>query len=534
MAAVTSCPESRVLERLALGQMTPLEVEQLAEHCEKCEKCIQALQQIRGADTLVSAMSAQGTIVESSNNPAVAALVARLKALGQKSVAQEQATVPPSSVNTPVSRPPDTISESNSTNLDFLAPAQQADEIGRLGDFRVLKVLGQGGMGVVLQADDTRLGRLCALKVMLSDVARRPDMKERFLREARAAAQIEHDHIVPIYQVAEDRGVPFIAMPFLKGSTLEDWIQTKQKTKAPITVANVLKLAREMAKGLSAAHERGLIHRDIKPANIWLDSTVGGRVKILDFGLARLTNQANPARGGGGDLTQSGMIMGTPAYMAPEQAQGKKDLIDGRTDLFSLGCILYRLCTGGQPFHGDDMISTLVAVAMENPAPPSEVNPQIPQALSDLVMQLLEKKPEDRPKSAKEVVKSVQQMEKDLASGALRPASETAPATKPKPRPAVTKPAPPPELPSVTAEVPQPPVPKKRKRFKSKKRRINPALQIGGGVLGFAALVLAGVILYWETPKGTVRVEILDPSIQAAIDKDDFTIKGADKQDIKL
>src|SRR5579864_682924 len=348
MAAVTSCPESRVLERLALGQMTPLEVEQLAEHCEKCEKCIQALQQIRGADTLVSAMSAQGTIVESSNNPAVAALVARLKALGQKSVAQEQATVPPSSVNTPVSRPPDTISESNSTNLDFLAPAQQADEIGRLGDFRVLKVLGQGGMGVVLQADDTRLGRLCALKVMLSDVARRPDMKERFLREARAAAQIEHDHIVPIYQVAEDRGVPFIAMPFLKGSSLEDWIQQKQKSAAPITVANVLKLAREMAKGLSAAHERGLIHRDIKPANIWLDSTVGGRVKILDFGLARLTNQANPARGGGGDLTQSGMIMGTPAYMAPEQAQGKKDLIDGRTDLFSLGCILYRLCTGGQ------------------------------------------------------------------------------------------------------------------------------------------------------------------------------------------
>jgi serine/threonine protein kinase/regulation of enolase protein 1 (concanavalin A-like superfamily) len=536
MAAVTSCPDSRVLERLALGQMSPLEVEQLAVHCEKCEKCIQAIQQIRGADTLVSAMSAQGTIVEPAHNPAIAALVARLKALRrQDAAAIEEATVPPSSVNTPLSEPPDTLPHESSTNLDFLAPAQQKDEIGRLGNFRVLKVLGQGGMGVVLQAEDTGLHRLCALKVMLSEVARRPEMKERFLREARAAAQIEHDHIVPIYQVAEDRGVPFIAMPFLKGSTLEDWMQTKQRTRAPITVANILKLGREMAKGLSAAHELGLVHRDIKPANIWLDSTVGGRVKILDFGLARLTSsgEANPDRKvGGGDLTQSGMIMGTPAYMAPEQAQGKKDLIDGRTDLFSLGCILYRLCTGQQPFKGDDMISTLVAVAMENPTPPSEVNPEIPQPLSDLVMKLLEKKPEDRPESAKEVVKIVQQMEKDLAAGTLKPASETAPAIRPKP--AVAKPEPVSELPSVTAEMPQPTSNRKRKRSKSKKRRDNPILLIGGGVFGIAALVVAGIILFWETPKGTVRVEINDPNTQAAIDKDEFNIKGADKHDISL
>jgi serine/threonine protein kinase len=523
MAAITTCPDSWVLERLALGDMSPLEVEQLAVHCERCEKCIQVLQQPRGADTLVAAMSAQGTVVEPSVNPAVAALVARLKSLGWlTSVARDQATMPPSSVNTPLSEPPHPTADNPSPNLDFLAPPQAPDEIGRLGSFRVLKVLGQGGMGVVLQAEDTRLGRLCALKVMLSEVARRPEMKERFLREARAAAQIEHDHIVPIFQVDEDRGVPFIAMPFLKGSTLEEWIQIKQKTGAPITVSNILKLAREMAKGLSAAHERSLIHRDIKPANIWLDSTVGGRVKILDFGLARLSNSTGKEQ----NLTQSGMIMGTPAYMAPEQAQGKKDLIDGRTDLFSLGCILYRLSTGSQPFHGDDMISTLVAVAMENPAPPSEVNRQIPQAVSDLVMQLLEKKPEDRPASAKEVVKIVQQMEKDLAAGILKPASETAAMTKPEAEPAVTKPAPVSELPAVTAEMLQSFTPKRRKRPKTKKRWNNPVLLIGGGVFGIAALVVAGIILFWETPKGTVRVEILDPEIRAAIDQENFKIHG--------
>jgi serine/threonine protein kinase/formylglycine-generating enzyme required for sulfatase activity/regulation of enolase protein 1 (concanavalin A-like superfamily) len=531
MAAITSCPDSRVLERLALGEMSPLEVDQLAVHCEKCENCIQALQRIRRADTLVIALSSQGTMVQSANNPAIAALVARLKALGRlHSAVHEQATVAPSSLNTPLPKPPETFFDNSPTNLDFLGPPQSAGEIGRLGNFRILKVLGQGGMGVVLQAEDTRLGRLCALKVMLSEVARRPEMKERFLREARAAAQIEHDNIVPIFQVDEDRGVPFIAMPFLKGSTLEEWIHIKQKSGAPITVANILKLGREMAKGLSAAHEHGLIHRDIKPANIWLDSTVGGRVKILDFGLARLSN----SNGNEQNLTQSGMIMGTPAYMAPEQAQGKKDLIDGRTDLFSLGCILYRLCTGNPPFLGDDMISTLVAVAMENPTPPSAVNGEIPQALSDLVMKLLEKKSEDRPASAKEVVKIIQQMEKDLAAGTLKPASATAPMPKAMPKPAVAQSIAVSELPSITAEVPQPPTMRKRKRAKSKKRRNNLVFLIGGGVLGIAALIVAGIIVFWETPKGTVRVEINDPGIQAAIDKDDFNIKGADKHDIRL
>src|SRR5262249_15078983 len=153
-------------------------------------------------------------------------------------------------------------------------------------------------------AEDPGLQRTVALKVMLPGVAANPAAKERFLREARATAAIEHDHIVSIYQVDEDRGVPYIAMQFLKGMSLEDYLKKARETKKPLSLGQILKLGREIAKGLAAAHERALIHRDIKPANVWLDATAGGRAKILDFGLARPSATDS-------NITQSGMIVGT-------------------------------------------------------------------------------------------------------------------------------------------------------------------------------------------------------------------------------
>ena len=279
----------------------------------------------------------------------------------------------------------------------------------------MLKVLGAGGMGVVFLAEDVRLGRPIALKAMLPEMAQKPDARERFLREARAAAALEHDHIVAIYQVDEDRGVPFIAMPLLKGMSLEDWLKRQPGGPAvPLKLSNVLKIGREIARGLAAAHERGLIHRDIKPANIWLDANAGGRVKILDFGLARPTS-------GEQNLTQSGMIVGTPAYMAPEQAHGRK--VDARSDLFSLGVVLYRLCTGQLPFAGPDVVSTLMAVAMNTPVPPRRLNPDLPPKLAELVMSLLEKDPVRRIASAQEVVKAIQTIEQEQKGS--RPASES-------------------------------------------------------------------------------------------------------------
>jgi serine/threonine protein kinase len=277
----------------------------------------------------------------------------------------------------------------------LLRPPQAPDELGRLGNHRIFEILGHGGMGVVFKAEDLQLKRRVALKAMLPGIAASASNRQRFLREAQAAAALEHDHIVPIYQVGEDNGVPFLAMQLLKGESLDN--RLRRAVRLP--VADVLRVGRETAEGLAAAHAQGLIHRDVKPANIWLEALPaepGGpatrfRVKILDFGLAR-------TMAGAGQLTQSGAILGTPAFMAPEQAAGKP--VDGRCDLFSLGCVLYQASTGMLPFQGTDPISTLMAVAMEHPRPPHQVFPEVSPALSDLIVRLLAKSPAERPPSA--------------------------------------------------------------------------------------------------------------------------------------
>ena len=290
------------------------------------------------------------------------------------------------------------------TGLDkafaFLAPPQRPDEIGRLGEYRVLKLLGKGGMGMVFKAEDPQLERAIALKIMLPQIAENETARDRFLREARAAAKLEHDHVIAIYQVGQDRGIPFIAMPFLKGMSLEDWLRRKR----PLTMGQILRIGREIARGLQAAHERGLIHRDIKPANLWLDAASDGRIKILDFGLARPEKEDT-------GLTRSGQIVGTPTYMSPEQAEGKK--IDGRSDLFSLGVVLYRLCTGVLPFRGPNIMAVLMALATQDPPAAATLHPEVPAAFSELIARLMRKKPEDRPASAKEVVDAIAAIERN-------------------------------------------------------------------------------------------------------------------------
>ncbi|MBI3862752.1 MAG: protein kinase [Planctomycetia bacterium] len=261
----------------------------------------------------------------------------------------------------------------------------------RIGDYRILGFLGQGGMGVVYLAEDQRLKRRVALKVMKPELAADPRARRRFLREAQSAAAIEHDNLVTIFQVGEDGELPFLAMPLLKGQTLDQ----RLKTGPPLTLPQIVRIGRHAAAGLAAAHERGLIHRDIKPANLWLESEYGDRVKILDFGLAL------PAETDG-HLTQSGTVVGTPAYMAPEQARGEE--VDARSDLFSLGCVLYRLCTGHLPFKGNTTLALLTSLAVDQPDPPKRVHADIPAELSDLVLRLLSKNRTDRPASARDVV----------------------------------------------------------------------------------------------------------------------------------
>jgi serine/threonine protein kinase len=253
-------------------------------------------------------------------------------------------------------------------------------------------------MGIVFEAEDVHLRRQVALKVMRPALASSESARQRFLREARAAAGVKHDHVVTIYQVGQENGVPFLAMEYLEGEPLD-----KRLARGRLPIPKIMQIGREIAQGLAAAHERGLVHRDIKPANIWLEGETG-RVKILDFGLARPVNE--DVR-----LTQTGAVLGTPLFMAPEQAGGKS--VDARSDLFSLGCVLYLLCTGRSPFTGGDLISILFAVATEQPQPPRDLNPEVPSRLSELVVQLLAKLPAGRPSSARTVAEAIRAMESE-------------------------------------------------------------------------------------------------------------------------
>ncbi len=303
----------------------------------------------------------------------------------------------------PVKKPKATPSVIMKREAGTLDPPQSSNELGLLREYHVNKILGEGGMGVVYLAWDSNLHRSVALKVMKRAIAENESSRQRFLLEARATAAIDHDHIVTIYQVGDHNGIPYLVMKYLEGQTLEDLLR-KRKVLEPL---EAVKIARQIAEGLEAAHQRNLIHRDIKPANIWLES-VRNRVKILDFGLARIADSTDP------NITQTGVILGTPAYMSPEQAAGLA--LDGRSDLFSLGTVLYRLTVGKPPFRGSNNLAILRSLSLDNPESPDHINPAIPPRLSKLILRLLEKEPGSRPGSASLVANMLESIEQDLAS----------------------------------------------------------------------------------------------------------------------
>jgi serine/threonine protein kinase len=286
----------------------------------------------------------------------------------------------------------------------FLSPPDNPEDLGRLGIYRVVGVLGEGGMGVVFDAIDMQLQRRVALKVMKPELAADLASRRRFLQEARAAAALPSDHIVPVYQVGMENDVPFLAMQYLPGESLEHRV----RRPGPMPVGEAVRVGRETAAGLAAAHGGGLIHRDVKPANIWLEAGSEGepfkRVRLLDFGLAR-------ALSGNSSLTASGMIVGTPSYLSPEQARGLQ--LDARSDLFSLGCVFYRMLTGTLPFRGRDTMAVLSALALNTPTPVEQLRPDVPPALARLVEQLLAKDPAARPASARAVIEQLDALGKE-------------------------------------------------------------------------------------------------------------------------
>jgi hypothetical protein len=397
-----ACPDERFLQQFLVGQMSESDAEQVEGHLAECSWCLQAAQTLRCPDTLITlaraGVQAPGP-VRAEVDPRLLDWFCSLRRFMPESAG-------------PV---PGTESSSVPAEEQYtcLAPAQEPDEMGRLGPYRILKVIGSGGMGVVFLAEDLSLRRRVALKILKPVLAASSSARQRFLREAQAAAAIEHDHIVTIFHVGEDRGVPFLAMPLLQGESLED----RLRREARLPLSEVLRIGRETAEGLAAAHACGLIHRDIKPANLWLETRAGEpgalsprtRVKILDFGLARAGEAAAA-------LTQPGAIMGTPAYMAPEQARG--EAVDHRADLFSLGCVLYRMGTGEMPFPGRTALAVLAALLTRRPRAPAELNPALSPALSNLVMQLLAPDREERPTSARRVCEALAAIAGELPRGA--------------------------------------------------------------------------------------------------------------------
>ena len=268
-----------------------------------------------------------------------------------------------------------------------MADSQERSLVGRtLGPYSVMSLLGVGGMGEVYAARDTRLGRMVAIKILPSDVAQDPERKRRFLQEARAASALNHPNIVTLHDVGSEGGVDFLVMEYVRGKTLSELIPPKG-----LGIKEALQYALEIAGALAKAHAAGIIHRDLKSGNVMVTD---GVVKVLDFGLAKLTETAEPGDGSTAAMTSQAMIVGTAAYMSPEQAQGKP--VDARTDIFSFGVMLYEMLTGRRPFQGANRVSTLAAILEQEPKPLTGIDAKIPRELERVVLRCLRKDPERR------------------------------------------------------------------------------------------------------------------------------------------
>jgi tetratricopeptide (TPR) repeat protein len=370
----TPCPDPLTLERFLLGQLSDHESEPVELHLLQCASCWATARTLDCPDTFVEAMQdARVPRAEESEIPVVQALMARLD--GQ----WRQALGAPAPESAPAAD-------------DWLAPPQEAGEIGRLGPYPILKVLGTGGMGVVYLARQMRPRRLIALKVIRAGSWAEAERLARFRAEAEVAARLRHPNIVPVYEAGEHQGRPYFTMEHVDGGSLA------QKLAAdPLASRAAAGLVETLARAMEAAHERGFVHRDLKPSNVLL--AADGTPKITDFGLAKQLAE-EPGEPLAAGRTESGVILGTPSYMAPEQAGGQGQQVGPAADVYALGAILYESLTGRPPFRAAGVLETLEQVRSQEPVPPGRLQPGVPRDLQTVCLKCLEKDPARRYGSA--------------------------------------------------------------------------------------------------------------------------------------
>jgi len=394
--------------------------------------------------------------------------------------------------------------------LDFLDPSHEPGYLGRLGHYQVKEVVGRGGMGVVLRAFDTKLHRVVAIKVMQGPLAASATARRRFSREAQAAAAICHEHVVTIHAVDEDHRPPYLVMQFVDGVSLQE----KLDRGGVLGLREILRIGLQTAEGLAAAHKQGLVHRDIKPANILLENGVE-RVKITDFGLARAADDAR--------LTQSGMIAGTPQYMSPEQAEGAT--VDQRSDLFSLGSVLYAACTGRPPFRASSNMAVLKRVVEDSPRPIREINPDTPDWLCALIARLQAKDPARRPSSSAEVATVLARHLAELQQ-AIHSASSDETQVESRPVPASS-----PLRPAADAM----PSSSRRPAHLLVAAAAALAVLLGMGLSEATGVThVIGTVIRRIRAEGTLVIEAADPEVSVSVDGGDLIITGGGVHEFRL
>ncbi len=376
--------------------------------------------------------------------------------------------------------------DTDQADLAFLLPSTERGSLGRLDHFEILEVVGRGGMGIVLRARDTRLGRIVAIKALAASLAASAAARRRFAREARAAAAVRDDHVVAIHDVCDSGPVPYLVMELIDGGSLE----TRLRRDGPLPVDEVLRIGVQMARGLAAAHRQNLIHRDIKPSNILLESG-SRRVKLTDFGLARAADDAT--------ITLSGLIAGTPLYMSPEQAAGQR--IDCRADLFSLGSVLYEMCARQSAFQAPTTLAVIRRVCDETPQPIRDLNSNIPASLCRLIERLHAKQPADRPASAQEVAEELNAIASGL-NATLKGLIEPTPQAR-------------------------------RRRIAVAAVFVALCVLIGLSEVSGVTNML-GMIIRVLSPEGTLVVEVDDPDVSVAIDGTDVVVTSAGAKEFRL